>query len=208
MNHLTKAEIIDLVESSPALPAARLRHAATCPECRAEADALRSVLARALTDDVPPPSPLFWDHFSSRVSQAVGREGQAAGNAPVSAWLRHRPARWIAAGTMAALVILGVLWRPTVYAPVEVRTPSPAATPDARSAPSSSPANVEADDAGEDAAWAIVRAAAEGLHPDDAHAAGLNARPATIEGLALELSAAERTELARLLDEELKRNGV
>ena len=207
MNHLTKAELIDLVESSPALPAARLRHATTCAACRAEADALRSVLALAVTDDVPSPSPLFWDHFSSRVSEAVRDEGPAAENATARGWLRQPLARWAAAGTMAALVILTVVWRATVYAPVHVTTPSSAATADDRNVPSP-PAIIETDDAADDAAWAIVRAAADDLHPDDAQAAGLSARPDAIEGLALELSAAERAELARLLNDALKRNGV
>jgi hypothetical protein len=208
MNHLTQAELIDLVESSPALPAPRLRHAATCAECRAEADALRAVLALAVRDDVPSPSPLFWDHFSSRVSEAVRAEGPAAENATARGWLRQPLARWAAAGTMAALIILTVVWRATVYAPVQVTAPSSAATADDWNAPPSSPAIIETDDASEDAAWAIVRAAADDLHPDDAHAAGLSARPAAIEGLALELSAPERAELARLLNDALKRNGV
>jgi hypothetical protein len=208
MNHLTKAELIDLVESSPALPAARLRHATTCAECRAEADALRSVLALAVTDEVPSPSPLFWDHFSSRVSEAVRGEGPAAENPTASGWLRRPLARWAAAGTMAALIILTVVWRATVYAPVHVTTPPSTATADDRNAPPSTPAIMETDDATDDAAWAIVRAAADDLHPDDAYAAGLSARPAAIEGLALELSAAERTELARLLNDALTRNGV
>ena len=108
---------------------------------------------------------------------------------------------------MAVLIILTVVWRATVYAPVHVTTPSTAATVDDRNTPSASPA-ILATDANDDEAWAIVRAAAADLHWDDAQAAGLSARPATIEGLALELSAAERTELARLLNEELKRNGV
>lgn len=203
MKHLTTAELIDLVESSPELPAARVRHAATCAECRAEADALRAVLALALPDDVPSPSPLFWDHFSSRVAEALRGEEQGT----VTGWLRRPLARWAAAGTMAALIILTVVWRATVYAPVHVTTPSTAATVDDRNTPSASPA-ILATDANDDEAWAIVRAAAADLHWDDAQAAGLSARPATIEGLALELSAAERTELARLLNEELKRNGV
>lgn len=204
MKHLTTAELIDLVESSPELPAARARHATTCAECRAEADTLRAVLALAVADDVPSPSPLFWDHFSSRVAEALRGEEPAT----ATGWLRRPLTRWAAAGTMAALVILTVVWRATVYAPDHVKTPSTAAAVDDRNAPSASPAILATDDANDDEAWAIVRAAADDLHWDDAQAAGLSARPAAIEGLALELSAAERTELARLLNEELKRNGV
>ena len=207
MKHLTRAELIDLIESSPELPASRLRHAATCAECRAEADALRSVLALAVTHDVPSPSPLFWDHFSSGVAEAVRGDAPAAEHATPSVWLRPL-AQWAATGTMAALIILAVVWRATVYAPIRVPTPPTAAAADHPNAPPTPPAITAADAVEDDDAWAIVRAAAADLHPDDAHAAGLSARPATIEGLALELSAAERSELARLLNEELKRNGV
>jgi hypothetical protein len=63
-------------------------------------------------------------------------------------------------------------------------------------------------DADEDPAWAVVRAAADDLPWEEAHAAGLSARPDAVEGLALELTAEERLELARLLGQELKRNGV
>jgi hypothetical protein len=210
MTHLTNAELVDWIESSPELPAARLQHAVRCAECRAEADALRSVLALAATDDVPPPSPLFWDHFSSRVAEAVRGKAPVAESTAGIGWLRRPFARWATAGTMAALVILVLVWRGTVYAPVGVivTVPSTAAPADGANAQSTAPAVAEPDNADDDEAWAIVRAAAADLRWDEAHAAGLSARPAAIEGLALELTAAERSELARLVDEELKRNGV
>jgi hypothetical protein len=50
--------------------------------------------------------------------------------------------------------------------------------------------------------------AAEGLDWEDVHAAGISAGPGAVDGAALDLTADERSELARLLDEEMKRNGV
>ena len=63
--------------------------------------------------------------------------------------------------------------------------------------------NIEADEA-----WAVVRAAAEGLAWEDAHAVGISAYPGSAEGIALELTAEERAELGRLLNTEMKRSGV
>jgi hypothetical protein len=67
------------------------------------------------------------------------------------------------------------------------------------------PADLDADS---DAAWAVVRAAADDLPWDAVHAAGLSAGPDAAEGLALEMTVEERTELARVVGEELKRNGA
>ena len=70
-------------------------------------------------------------------------------------------------------------------------------------APSPLERDVEADDA-----WALVRVVADEVGWDDAQAAGLVAAAESVERLALELNDAERIELARLLEDELKRSGV
>jgi len=59
-----------------------------------------------------------------------------------------------------------------------------------------------------DERWAVVRAAAEDLAWEDVQAAGIAASPGATEDVVLQLTADERSELARLLDQELKRNGV
>jgi hypothetical protein len=64
------------------------------------------------------------------------------------------------------------------------------------------------DNADDDEAWAIVRAAAIDLNWDEVHAAGISAHPGDVETVALELTEDERVELARLLDKDLKRNGA
>jgi hypothetical protein len=65
-----------------------------------------------------------------------------------------------------------------------------------------------ADDIDQDAAWAVVRVAADDLGYEDALAEGISASPETWEGLAMELSEAERAELVRLIQGELKRTGA
>lgn len=209
MNHLSRTELVDFIESSPQMPTARARHASTCHECRAEAEALRSIRALAMTDEVPEPSPLFWDHFPARVAAAVGEEAPGRGPDAVAGmrWLRAPMTTWAAAATMAVLMIITVVWRTTLHAPAPVGGPA-IATPAAGGgtvAPVAVAAASDDSDVDTDEAWAVVRAAARDLRWDEAHAAGLSARPGAAEGLALELTADERSVLARLLDEELKR---
>jgi hypothetical protein len=50
----------------------------------------------------------------------------------------------------------------------------------------------------------LLRAAASDMELSDAHAAGLNVRPGSVESAVLDLTPVERTELERLLREELK----
>jgi hypothetical protein len=209
MSHLSPAEFVDLVERAGDLPAARVQHARTCARCRAEADALGCALALATADDVPAPSPLFWDHLPGRVADAIRNETIGDAGIVPARWWRGAAPRWAAMLATAALVVSVVVWRAAVYAPAPAGKPvagaahdNPVASPDAAIALS------HMVDADEDPAWAVVRAAADDLPWEEAHAAGLSARPDAVEGLALELTAEERLELARLLGQELKRNGV
>jgi hypothetical protein len=211
MKHLNRAELIDFIETSPLLPAERARHVSTCKQCHAEADALRSTRALATTDEVPEPSPLFWDHFSARVADAVRDEepGRNWDGADARGWRRSPVATWAAVATMAVLVMMTVVWRTTLHAPAPAMGPAMAGSAAGKGtvAPAADAGSNESDvDA--DEAWAVVRAAAQDLRWDEAHAAGLSAHPGAAEGLALELTADERSELARLLDKELKHTGV
>ena len=55
-----------------------------------------------------------------------------------------------------------------------------------------------------DEAWALVHALAEDLDHDEMEGEGVSARPGAANRLTSELTAAERIELARLLEEQLK----
>jgi hypothetical protein len=198
MNHLSDAEFVDLIESGSALPAERARHVERCDRCRTEAETLRSMRIIASRDAVPDPSPLFWDHFSARVVEQVRNEPLPA---PSAGWTTRPFATWAAAGTIAVLLITTALWRATLHAPaspppVEAAVASPVLGGD------------PIDDLDNDEAWAVVRAAAVDLAWDDVTAAGLAAHPNDIEDAARQLNAAERVELARLLNADLKRNGA
>ena len=207
MRHLTDTEFVDLIEDAGRLPADRRRHAAACESCRAQADALGTVLAQTASDELPEPSPLYWDHFSARVSEAVRGESPAPAPPAWGQGFRSPLAAWAAAAAMAVLIMMTVVWRATLHAPSSGRRAAPELAEASRPLPtdripvaSAAGDNIEADEA-----WAVVRTAAEGLAWEDAHAVGISAYPGSAEGIALELTAEERVELGRLLNAEMKR---
>jgi len=197
MTHLSDTEFVDLIDG--ALAASRQAHLDACAACAARAGALREALGDVAA--VPPaePSPLFWEHFSARVSAAVDDDAAHPG---YRGWtrLRNPAVAWAVAASMATVLMVGALWRAmTIPArPASAPIVSQAAVPEERAA----------DDLDADVAWAIVRSAADGLEWDDAHAAGMTARPGSAERVVQELSGEERAELARLLESEMKRSGA
>src|SRR5881296_2602817 len=76
MRHLQSEELIDLAEG--AQPESSALHLQTCDECRRRLTDLRAAMAAAADVDVPEPSPLFWDHFSARVHDAIAAEDAGA----------------------------------------------------------------------------------------------------------------------------------
>jgi hypothetical protein len=201
MKHLSRTEFVDLLDSSPTLPPDRVRHAEACPECRAQLDALRKTSAAVLEDGHAEPSPLFWNHFAARVAAAVRDEPVPA---PAAPWLRTPIVTWATVAAIAVLVAGTTVWRATVHAPAPgALVGRPASAPDVTLSAQPAP-----DDADDDEAWAVVRAATVDVNWDDVHAAGISAHPGDLENVAMELTAEERVELARLVDEDLKRNGA
>src|SRR5438128_377674 len=73
MSHLSPSEFVDHAEGT--LDAARAGHLDTCDRCQSQASSVGDALrAAAAGDPVPEPSPLFWDHLSARVREAVAAE--------------------------------------------------------------------------------------------------------------------------------------
>src|SRR6185436_8662720 len=87
----------------------------------AQLDELRAMLAAARDVDVPEPSPLFWDHLSARVSEAVAAEESDA---------RLKPSRYlgisrdVAWGALAAGVLIAVAIGTRALAPGPMAPPS------------------------------------------------------------------------------------
>jgi hypothetical protein len=73
--HLKADELVDLAEG--ARPESSAPHLAACPHCRTQLAELRAMMSAVTDVDVPEPSPLFWDHFSRRVHDAVAAEERA-----------------------------------------------------------------------------------------------------------------------------------
>jgi len=195
MSHLTDIEIVDLIDGT--LRADRQQHVDGCDACRARAEGLRSTLLRASDADIPEPSPLFWDHFSARVHGAV--HDASPNESP--RWFSRPTLKWAIAGAVATVVLVTAVWRAS--AP-PWRTPGTPGAPPlvAVSAPD---LDIDASDPDSDQAWALVRAVADDSTWDDDDAeSGFAVRPGSAERAMADLTHAERRELVRLLEAEIR----
>ena len=206
MTHLSESEILDAAEAR--LSAERRRHAETCTACAHQIEDLRDVLARTVGTDVPEPSPLFWDHFSARVRDEIANE--TPGRWGWTSGLRPWTVTAAAAVVVALLVAVSVFREPsnkptagTDRQDVADARPTAVAPVDADADADPNDVDVEVDEA-----WAVVRAVADDVVWDDVTNAGISARPGSADRAIQTLSAAERTELAALIAEELKRSGA
>jgi hypothetical protein len=104
--HLSIEEFVDAIDGT--LPGDRRAHLQTCEACRREMAEL-GVLAKDVEASaiVPEPSPLFWDHFSRRVKEAISTTSVPARGW----WPSWRP--MVAFGAMLVVAITTVVWRGT-----------------------------------------------------------------------------------------------
>src|ERR1700751_2973511 len=101
--HLTPEEMIDVAECLRA--ETDMPHLASCDRCRRQVGDLKSALSAAARADVPEPSPLFWDHFSARVAEAVAGRQEPRSFALLRRWTWARVTSALAA---AAVVLVGI----------------------------------------------------------------------------------------------------
>lgn len=194
MHHLSETQIVDAVDGR--LDAAAAAHLAACGPCGARVAELHELMRALPAVDVPEPSPLFWDHFPSRVSRAI--------DAPAAPRRWCSPAGLLWGSAAAAVIVLGLLLMPMRTVPVDDAPVTAAlARPSATLLADPFDDDLETDDA-----WALVRSVAEDLDYDDARQIGVAPRAGSIDRVALELSADERAELARLIEQELRRTGA
>ena len=195
--HLNTEELVDIADG--AQPESAALHLADCESCRAQLRELRAMMSVANDAVVPEPSPLFWDHLSSRVRDAVAVEA-----APrrawfdVSAWRRLLMPVFVvaAAGLVLALVVNS---RSTIPAP---GTASAIAVADAGAAIELLN-DVAADD---DASLTLVASLTDDADLDTVREAGL-APAGSAEHAVTHMSGAELRELRRMLKEEMARSG-
>jgi hypothetical protein len=199
--HLRPDELIDLAEGTRAESSAT--HLAECAVCRLHLAELKAMMSAAADLDVPEPSPLFWDHFSARVHDAIAADGAP----PRSLWDRLALPLSIAACAaviVAAAVSLRVGWTPGFVpsgpAPVASHTSPADELPAADLAPFPDDPSL---DLVADLASQVAQA-----DWDAAGAQGLETHEDTADKAVGQLSAGERRELQRLLKEELTRRGA
>ena len=198
--HLNDMQLIAAAEDlrDGTLDPAASAHLAECRACADRVSALRSTIESAASLEVPEPSPLFWEHFPGRVSRAIDAAPPQAGWLHASRWL------WGSAATAAVVMLLMLLpLRRDAAAPAptgKVDVPAITASSDIDAA---SVENLDGDEA-----WEMVRAVAEATDYDEVQESGLAPRAGSLERAAMELTNDERTELARLIAQEIKRSGA
>ena len=194
MSHLSPAQLLDVAESQARPDEAA--HVAQCAVCRDQVAELRHLLEAASADQVPEPSPLFWDHLSARVGRAVREEAEAGARRASWAW-RWLPAPALAAAALLAAFVFMPAPAPVTDAPVAARVEMPA-----------SPAPVDSADAAqgwfEDASWTLMSdLSRELLAGSDGSA--LEAEPGTADRALGQLNEQERAALVEIMREELGR---
>jgi hypothetical protein len=192
--HLQPDELVDLAEGTRT--ESSVPHLAACEACRHQLADLKAMMAAAADVAVPEPSPLFWDHFSARVGEAVAAEG-----VPRRAfWSWPRLALPVAAAAMAGVILTVALNTGRVTTPA---MPAVAPTPSVASIDLLSDPQSPDDDT----ALTLVAELSSDMDLDGAREAGL-AGGGSAEHAVTHLDGGELRELRRLLQEELARSGA
>jgi len=197
MKHLDDGDLVDLLDGKT--DAGTAAHLQACAQCRAELVSMQAAMETLrwiAADEESQPSPLFWDHFARQVTQRI--DALPTG---WTAWLRAP--RLAAAMTTVTLILVVAVGIHTLR---DAKEGSPTAVVEVT--PPTSPGDQPRDDVEADAAWAVVRSAAQDLAYEDAAAAGIAPQAGAAERAVSEMSNEERAELARLLDYEMKRTGA
>ena len=192
MRHLSEEQLIDLAEGVRAEH--ELPHLSGCEVCRARLRDLRGVLTAAADVGVPEPSPLFWEHLSGRVREAVAAEA-AAPAVPRLPW------RFVMPGVALAALILAVV--------VALRAPSGTQSDQfAGRLDESAVSAPEPDSLVNDPSLSLMADLAADLDLDAAAEAGLTTTAGALDRVVLEMSPDERLELQRILKQEMSRQGA
>jgi hypothetical protein len=194
MSHLTPDQFIDLVDGDADSTTSEAVHLRACEPCRMRLEALRAADADAAYD-VPEPSPLFWDHLSARVREAIGSEQETQSPSQVR-WA------WTFAGAAVAVLLLAI----TYGLPRPSSSTAPRAIDRVAQDASAPAGNIAWQELPADDSWDLITDLTPPMDWDAASESGI-AKPGSSERALLELSDDERAELARLLRVELARGG-
>ncbi|HEY1910005.1 MAG TPA: hypothetical protein VGG73_03725 [Vicinamibacterales bacterium] len=196
--HLNADQLIDLAEG--ASDEASAPHLSSCAACRQQLADLRTMMTAVAEVKVPEPSPLYWDHLSSRVSEVVAAE--PARRSWWSGVLSWPQLLMPAASMVAVMLVVALLVNGRGSAPA-VSDGSPAAAADVL------PSRELLSEAGSltaDPSLSLVADLAKNMDAESAGDAGL-AATGSAEHAVVHLSDAELRELRRLLADELTHTG-
>jgi hypothetical protein len=200
-DHLDESALLDLAEGTRSEHGAA--HLAVCEECRAQVEELRSAIGIAEDASVPEPSPLFWEHLSARIAEAVAEETSAGSVVAPAGWAT-RFWKWqvVTAALVAAAVVLAVAVnrRPVTDANSAQSAGAPA--------PTSATLNDLTPSLENDPSLSFIADLASDLDWDDAVEAGLTDGADVVERVVQDMSDDERRELRRVLQEEMGRPGA
>src|SRR5262245_10806559 len=200
-DHLDEAALLDVAEGTASEHAAA--HLAGCERCRVQVEELRSVMRIAQDAAVPEPSPLFWEHLSTRITEAVAEDAADSAVVPVG-----RPARFwrwqiVTGALVAAAVVLAVgVHRRSVPDTTSARSPVSPVPAIATTLDDLTP-SIE-----NDPSLSFIADLASDLDWDDAVEAGLTSGADAVERVVQDMSDDERRELRRVLQEEMGRPGA
>jgi hypothetical protein len=206
--HLKADELVDLAEGTR--PESSAPHLLSCERCRRQLLDMRGMMSAAADADVPEPSPLFWDHLSERVRDAVS----AAGAAPeqpwrdAATWKRVLVPAWAAAVASLLLVVsLGSrLMAPQPPTAIQAGSASSPQSPSIVTDTDSSN-DVLGDAASDDASLLLVASLTSAINVDAASDADL-APAGSADHAVTHMDDDELRELQRLLKQELAPSGA
>ena len=192
--HLTPEELIDLAEGTRAEAASP--HWQSCEVCRHQVVTLRATMSAAADLDVPEPSPLFWDHLSQRVRQAVAAEASSDSMSLEWGWTLPGSWRaWAVAGVAAAVMI-------SIY----VTAPRTLTFPTGAREVAVSPGPLEPFGAADDPSLTLFADLTEQMDAAAISEIGWSSHAGVADEVVASLSDGERLELQRLLNEELTKS--
>ena len=196
MSHLSPETFVDLLDGS--LSETSVPHLVECPACRQQLAELRATWQAAEAIEAPEPSPLFWDHFSARVHEAISTE-------PVGKRRWWQGTRWrvaiVAGAAVAVLVVAATL------GPLRSGEVSRVTAPTERAVAVVEPAARAAEPLPDDESLGFVADLASNINWDSAADFGLTAHGDADRALA-DMDDADRAELRRLLDEALGNRAI
>jgi hypothetical protein len=142
---------------------------------------------------VPEPSPLFWQHLSQRVHDAVAGEP-----VPSTVWRRPFSLLWAGTFVAAAAVVLfaiGISFQHASHEPVSTR--AVAGYSDAQQA------SIELPRVEDDESLAVMGELVSEMELDEAGIAGLPVAPGTAEAAANQMTSEEQQSVLQFLEREI-----